>query len=168
MSTALKNKTTQDEIDSLSKRVKLLEDILLENNSLIDKVNNIHSKINKMKNLDSLLERVQNNENLIITLNKTTINNQNDSNEPLKAKNNEVQRAFVCKKCKLTFNGKRLLKEHIKLNHSKTITCNDCSEEFDAYWKLEMHIKDHNKENDYSCDVCDKSFFLEWRLKKHI
>ena len=42
--------------------------------------------------------------------------------------------------------NKSILKNHIEVNHSKYVKCDICTETFDATWRLEMHMKDHDKE----------------------
>ena len=88
-----KRKTIKDlliEIDSINKRVKLLEEVI-QNTDCIDKVNSINLKITNKKNVES------------ISLDKK---NQDAKKEPIKEKNNKVSRSFMCKKCKNIFNWK--------------------------------------------------------------
>ena len=139
-----KKKTIKDlvvEIDSLTNRVKLLEEVI-KKSEFIEKVNSVCKNINKIENIEPLVQNVDKNEDLM------TNKNQND---PIKK--NQVLRSFMCKDCKIMFNEKHKLKEHMKMNHPKIIHCKDCEQVFDEYWKLEKHSKDHTNTKKYYCDI---------------
>ena len=47
------------------------------------------------------------------------------------------------------------------------VNCTNCEASFDEIWKLEDHLKSHDKVEDKKCEHCGKMFYFEWRLKKH-
>ena len=74
-----------------------------------------------------------------------------------------------CRKCDLTLETTKLLKDHMKTTHSKEIKCKDCGSIFDEQWNLEKHLhQEHGNEKTFSCEHCDERFYTNWRLKKHI
>ena len=52
-------------------------------------------------------------------------------------KNQRPEKNIMCSKCDLRFETKKLLRDHIKVNHLREIKCNDCENTFDEHWKLE-------------------------------
>ena len=52
--------------------------------------------------------------------------------------------------------------------HPKVVNCKHCDLTFSYNNELEVHVKEHDVENEFSCEICDKEFYLEWRLKKHM
>ena len=75
---------------------------------------------------------------------------------------------FKCSKCHQQFETKKIVKEHIKSNHTKSVKCKICNEVFDESWKLEKHLTSRTEVKKYSCATCRKDFYAEWRLKKHM
>ena len=80
---------------------------------------------------------------------------------------NQIQ-SIKCKECDIAFTDKAGLKRHMHATHPKIYKCKDCDKAFDECWKFEMHVKDHDSEEEFKCDICNKSFFLEWRFRQHL
>ena len=73
-----------------------------------------------------------------------------------------------CRKCDNMFESKKMLKDHMRVNHSKDIKCKDCENIFVEQWQFEKHLaKEHGNEKTFDCEVCDQSFYTKWRLRKH-
>ena len=84
-----------------------------------------------------------------------------------KETNNPKVGEFKCEQCDVTFTSSATLKEHRVGKHSQKMICEHCEETFHEIWKLEKHLRTHNKLPKFKCDKCSKEFYIEWRLKKH-
>ena len=60
------------------------------------------------------------------------------------------------------------LEHHVKTNHCKVFSCDQCEAEFPSSWQLECHMKAHGTKGNHQCATCGKYFHVKWRLEKHI
>ena len=62
---------------------------------------------------------------------------------------------------------KKHLMRHCKTQHitSGQVMCTECEKSFDKEWKLNAHMKVHQK---YSCEKCEKSYQYESIKDIHI
>ena len=78
------------------------------------------------------------------------------------------KRSFGCQECGEVFLKKLEVRNHVKKDHPKTISCDCCDSSFHESWEYEVHLESNSKAKDKKCDVCGKEFFLEWRFKQHM
>ena len=124
---------------------------LMEN--LVDKIKHLEEKV---QNISLLEEKIKQLEGKIS-------GKENDN-----FKTQGLEKNIKCSKCDLRFETKKLLRDHIKVNHLREIKCNDCDNTFDEHWKLEKHLGQvHGREKTFHCQLCDEKFYTNWRLKKH-
>ena len=78
-------------------------------------------------------------------------------NKSISIKQNKSKKIFKCDKCSIIAKTKRELKVHIKADHQiiKELECEDCNKKFKENWELEVHSKEHNKENKFNCTICE-------------
>ena len=74
----------------------------------------------------------------------------------------DEEKAIHCNLCDESFENKKSMKIHMKMNHPQEVKC----DEFNV--DLEIHMNLHSKPKMFKCDLCEKTFHLEWRLTKHI
>ena len=171
--TTQKTRTVKElcsEIDLLNKKLKQFENIF--DNNEFDKA------VKRISHLESFMKKFETNKDSIEKLKQSKIVTENHSSkfentnvsQSLNLNNKDLEKTFKCNECKIVVKNKRDLKAHIKVFHQNTkeIICKDCNKTFKQNWELELHSKEHNKENQFKCTVCDKSFLLEWRLNKHL
>ena len=74
---------------------------------------------------------------------------------------------FKCNNCDEVFVSLGDLKKHRKRHNSNQVMfqCDECERNFKEEWKLNAHIKSHEK---YSCDHCDKRFKFQDIRDKHV
>ena len=81
----------------------------------------------------------------------------------------QSQSNYKCKLCNSVFGDERSLKSHMKAQHIKPISCNQCDKIFEINSDLEDHLCcEHGETKTHMCHLCDMSFIFEWRLQKHI
>ena len=127
---------------------------------LVEKVKHLEEELKNMKNMEEKIKHLEN----IINKPKSYLDNES---EFLRSK--MVQESIKCRKCDSIFKTRKLLRDHMRVNHISDVKCNTCEKTFDEQWKLEKHLsEDHGKEKTFDCEVCDESFFTNWRLRKHM
>ena len=138
-------------IKSLSEDLEMMKEQVKEIKVLKEQVKDIPVLQVRGRDLEKIIEdfrKEANSENL----NKETANSN----------------AFKCRKCEVTLNSKKALKNHIKKDHVQMINCKSCDKVFTQNFDLEVHIKnEHIKSEKFKCESCDKTFVLNWRLLKH-
>lgn len=75
-----------------------------------------------------------------------------------------------CKYCESTFDKKRALKKHMKIDHAgeKIFGCNYCHRKYAKRKSLKNHERLCNTvEKPYGCNLCDKKFAKSKFLKNH-
>ena len=123
----------------------------------------VENLVDKIKHLEEKVQIVSNLEEKIKQLEGKISGKENDN-----FKSQGLEKNIKCSKCDFRFETKKMLRDHIKVNHLREIKCNDCENTFDEHWKLEKHLNQvHGREKTFDCQLCDKSFYTNWRLKKH-
>ena len=130
--------------------------------NLNDKVDTLATKVKDLENIIKILE------NTISQFEEKHVTKPEENNVTNnQCSSGKYKENFNCKKYDTILDTKSLLKRHIKLNHGKLDICEVCETPFDETWKLEVHMKIHDKEKENKCDDCGKTFHLRWRLIKH-
>ena len=80
-----------------------------------------------------------------------------------------IELNFSCKQCKNSYSSKPQLYHHIKDHHPKVYKCKECEIEFKMTIELEKHIlHEHSEKKKHVCDVCKMEFIFKWRMQKHV
>ena len=98
-----------------------------------------------------------------------------EEREKGKEKPSGSKQVIECKICKLVFNRKLELANHMSVHRSKqekeqqVIKCNRCDKTFKNKYKLKLHSLEHKDgKKIQKCTKCDKSFTTNARYKKHL
>lgn len=77
----------------------------------------------------------------------------------------------VCPKCGHRFVTPRELRDHVNKKHatSRAIACTyaDCSETFDSFYRLDLHLRVHETAFEYRCNICGVATVSQFRLRIH-
>ena len=133
-----------------NKTVKELNEIV---KNLVDKIKHLEEKV---KNVTKMEEKIKHLEDIIT------------GKDSVSFKSKSAQENIKCRICDSSFETKKKLREHTKVNHLREIKCFDCEDTFDEQWEFEKHLGQvHRKKKSFDCELCDESFFTSWRLNKH-
>ena len=139
------NNMLKEQLDNLSAKVKILEDMLM---NLTTKSANDHNEESKD------IEKIESNKQ------KKVIKMNDDKNTQIK-----------CKECEFSCQQTNILKTHMKEDHNVQPLeqkCSICDKTFKENVDLELHLKnEHFGAETFSCNLCDQKFYLEWRLRRH-
>ena len=74
---------------------------------------------------------------------------------------------YTCEICSEVFNKKKLLFDHMDLNHmddpAASIVCESCGKTFSSRQTLWKHKETHSREKQLPCNVCNKIFIRQSR-----
>ena len=78
-------------------------------------------------------------------------------------------KALECKKCKLTFSDKAVMKAHMVTKHAlkKAFKCAKCHKEFGTIWTLKNHDASVHEGKTSECDICGKILSNRHKLRTH-
>ena len=145
----------------MKQRIDSIEDVKEASEKRIDSLEDAKETFgNRIDKLEDLVRKLADPE-MIETENKIMFN-------LLQRISKKKIENIKCKECSRSFIDKAGLKRHMKITHLKIFKCKDCDKTFDQCCKYEMHVKDHDCEEEFKCDICNKSFFLEWRFRQHL
>lgn len=84
----------------------------------------------------------------------------------------------ICRYCKLTFNNRNTLKQHMNEQHAndeQPYTCEVCWKVMSSWVRFELHQRFHktkwrnmDRERKYKCQLCDNSYKIKSRLDMHM
>jgi len=81
-------------------------------------------------------------------------------------------REYPCDSCNQICKGEKLLEQHIKRIHEKSIEkkhkCQFCDLKFYVKSQLTYHLRKHTGEKPYKCDICNDSFAFNTYLTSHV
>ncbi|KFB42214.1 hypothetical protein ZHAS_00009890 [Anopheles sinensis] len=80
---------------------------------------------------------------------------------------NEESEPWLCKRCNLTFDGKRELNQHKRSTH-RDYMCDTCGMAFDCKFSLRMHRKRHEEVRQYKCEYCPVAYFTMPEMTLHV
>ncbi|XP_067670545.1 zinc finger protein 665-like [Haliotis asinina] len=75
---------------------------------------------------------------------------------------------WKCNKCKLEFNKKEELKEHLKIHIKHTYMCDTCGETFAYESDYAAHLKKHYSDELLKCNFCELKFVSRIDLTDHL
>ena len=126
--------------------------------------------VDKVKHLYKILENVLETKIRHLEVKERDTEHQIDMLNKKIEKTSDVN-CFVevkCKDCDKVCESKKSLRQHLMKNHPRSFSCAKCGKCFEARFKMEEHLREHDNAEKFKCRLCESEFYTEWRLKKHI
>ena len=88
----------------------------------------------------------------------------------------ETRLQYPCPNCGKHFSSHQITSRHLKTcemalerkSENSDLECKICNKIFSSKSKMQVHVKNHNGDLEFSCHFCDKRFASNYGLKKHL